>query len=159
MSPFFVLLKLRIGKKIVKSYCNVDWETFDIHTIIIFCYDVFWILDLLRYKIQNTKFSWTTTYWKFSICCLLTNVREHWFLESRRHILTIVFVETIFTMWRNDLELELVFKQILFVEKSFLNKQDCNIQYTMDEKVYQLKGCGPLRLALMAVMVKGLLQY
>ena len=32
--------------------------------------------------------------------CLLTKVQEHWFRKSRRHILTIVLVKTIFTMFR-----------------------------------------------------------
>ena len=36
-----------------------------------------------------------------------TKVREHWFPESRRHILTIVLVKIIFTMCRSYLELDL----------------------------------------------------
>ena len=44
---------------------------------------------------------------KMSIQGLLPKEREYWFPESRRHILTIVLVKTMFMMWRRFLKLDL----------------------------------------------------
>ena len=54
---------------------------------------------------------------------LLTKVREHWFPESCRPILTIVLIKTIFTMWRRNLELDLQCFSYLSIEFAFFDFQ------------------------------------
>ena len=53
---------------------------------------------------------------KMSIQGLLPKEREYWFPESRRHILTIVLVKTMFIMWRRFQKLDLQCFSYLTVE-------------------------------------------
>ena len=55
---------------------------------------------------------------KMTIQGLLQKVREHWFPESCRHILTIILVKTMFIVWRRFLKLDLQCFSYLTVEFS-----------------------------------------
>ena len=72
------------------------------------------------------------------MCCLLTKVREHWFPESRRHILTIVLVKTIFTMWRSNLELDLQCFSYLSLEPAFIDLQCFHI-FPVESRITYLR--------------------
>ena len=56
-----------------------------------------------------------------SIQRLLAKVREHWFPESRHHILTIALIKTMFTTWRRVLELSLQCFSYLAIKSAVLS--------------------------------------
>ena len=68
------------------------------------------------YQLKNNALEMNVRVWRqTSMCGLLTKVREDWFPESRRNILTIVLVKTIFPMWWRVLELVDFYPQCLFL--------------------------------------------